>query len=147
MNNEILTNLQQFIDEYYRPNTFFQSYTPSQLKELIANRESFADILYRFIEAAGITDIECYTRARIDRKLFSKIKTDPEYHPSRHTACAFALALHLDMEQTGKLLASVGYCLLSNCKYDVIIAYFIRNEIYDMDTINEVLAEYEEPLF
>ena len=127
-------------DEY----TDRERFTLDQLMEEVG--ETFHEMLFLRIDMSGMTDVEVYKRANMDRKLFSKIRSNPAYHPRKHTVLALAIALRLNIEDTVDLLARAEYALSPSNKGDLIVRYFIERGVYDIKTINFALYEYDQTI-
>lgn len=106
----------------------------------------FSETLLKLIDRTGKKDSEIYKKANVDRKLFSKIRNNPDYKPSKTTALAFAIALELDLEETKDLIGRAGYALSHSSKFDIIIECFIKNRCYNIHEINMCLFEYNQSL-
>ncbi len=121
--------------------------TPApDLDDMLKNLDcGFAETLFRYIDEKGISDVDCYKRANVDKKTFSKIKCNKNYKPSKVTAVSFAIALRLDINETNHLLNTVGMSLSRSNKFDVIIEYFITTGNYgSIFDVNEVLYKFDQ---
>lgn len=108
--------------------------------------KSFREMLFDLIDERGMTDVECYKKANVDKRTFSKIKSNKDYRPSKQTIIAFAISLQLSLDQTQELLATVGFTLSRSSVFDKIILYFIHNGNYDIFEINQALFEFDQTL-
>ena len=131
-------------EQHYKPK---RTSVSRDINEMLENMDaSFSEYLLHLIDASGMTDVQVYKRANIDRKLFSKIRGNRDYKPSKITAVAFTLALGLDIDTARDLIGRAGYSLTHSSKFDIIIEYFILNKNYNIFEINEVLFSFDLPL-
>ena len=106
----------------------------------------FSETLLKLIDRTGKKDSEIYKKANVDRKLFSKIRNNMDYKPSKTTALAFAFALELDIDETKDFIGRAGFALSHSSKFDVIVEYFLVNRNYNVFELNEVLFAFDQPL-
>lgn len=117
----------------------------TSLIDMLSNiDDNFVVTLLKLIDLKGITDVECYKKANVSKQTWYKIMNDKYYKPSKNTVISFAIALELSLDETKRLLSTVGFTLSKSSKFDIIIEYFLLNEEYDIFAINETLFKFDQ---
>lgn len=113
----------------------------TELRNFIENKRmpTFSQVLFSFIDKKGVSDSDIYKRAGIDRRHFSKIRSNPDYRPGKNTVIALALALELCKQETNKLLSAAGYSLSDSDTFDLVIQFCVEKKIYDVHNVNQAL--------
>lgn len=131
----------------WRKDTVIPLFDEKELQKMVQQADAgFSETLLKLIDQSGEKDSDIYKRANVDRKLFSKIRNNPQYKPSKPTAVAFAIALELNLEETRDFIGRAGYALSRSNKFDIIIEYFITHGRYDIYEINLMLFEFDQSL-
>ena len=128
----------------------FPSMGSSSIDEYIKDNKDLNDfqtLLFKYIDDRKLNDSDVYNKVHIDRRLFSKIRSDKNYHPSKETVILLGLSLELNEEEIEDLLKSASYSLPKNNHYDLIIRFCFINKIYDIISVNDLLNEYNCKLF
>lgn len=127
-----------------------ESYVGSSINTYIDSNKSenkFQTLLFKYIDERDLKDSDVYNKVHIDRRLFSKIRSDVNYHPSKDTVILLGISLELSEDEIEKLLESASYSLPKNNYYDLIIRFCFKEKIYDLKTINDFLEEYNQKMF
>ncbi len=110
--------------------------------------DTFSQTIFYHIDNKNLNEVDVYTNAHIDRRLFSKIRSNNNFKPSKKTAIALCFGLKLNLDESLDLLEKAGYTLSHSSKADLIVEYFLMKEEYDLTILNQVLVEYDEsPLY
>ena len=165
LSQELVQQVAAYIDAYFEPIQPKRSYRMAscQAQRLESCREmcmpalsledvlrqqdaGFTQTLLRLIDQSGKSDPQIYKKANLSKQHFSKIRKNPDYKPTKPTAIALALALELDLEDTKDLIGRAGYALSNSSKFDLIIRFFIEKRSYDLQQINQILYQFDQPL-
>ncbi|GKU25191.1 hypothetical protein [Clostridium folliculivorans] len=154
LDNKLLIEIQEYIDthlnivmfdvcqsEIYYENNLCEELPSIELEDFINKNRmpTFQQVLFKLIDAKASNELDIYKKAMIDRRHFSKIRSNSDYRPGKNTAIALVLALELNTEEADKLLSTAGYSLSDSDTFDLVIQFCLEKKIYDIDTVNEAL--------
>ncbi|WP_102349042.1 hypothetical protein [Bacillus sp. Marseille-P3661] len=156
LNKQVLREMQEYVHNHlysinevcetihYNEDIILQNIQPIELETFIKKNQkpTLKQVLFNLIDKKENTDAEVYKKAGIDRKLFSKIRSNPTYRPGKNTIIALALALEVNKADMDQLLSSAGYSLSDSETYDLIVQFCIEKKIYDIDDVNEALEYF-----
>ena len=146
MNN--ISNIKVLIDDYIKDNIEIEVLCSSSSSNIDFDDMSlsFNQLLFKYIDDKHLNEVDIYKKAYIDRKLFSKIRSNINYRPKKKTAVQLIFGLKLNIEEANELLNSAGYYLSHSLKSDLIVEWFIINNNYDLDLLFDCLYEYNEKI-
>jgi len=147
---KLLLELQEYIEEHsirifeelvIQQDMMSEPIRVDELEDFIeiTRKPSFREVLFSFIDRRKAVDSDVYKRAGIDRRHFSKIRSNPDYRPGKNTVIALGIALELSRDETDQLLSSAGYSFSENDTFDLVIQFFIAKRIYKIHDINQAL--------
>ncbi len=156
-------DLKSYIDDHYVEEHYYRRLNTEMMQALPAlkqaqyeyqenlsitfpEEETFSQALLKLIDAKGMTDVAAYKRSNIDRKLFSKIRSNKTYNPTKRTVLAFTVGLQLSLEEAQDLLARAGYAFSPCHKRDLVVMWFLENRTYDINQVNAALFDYDQEL-
>lgn len=155
IDNKLLSELKEYIEKHLNfimtsevlesskniDYQMFEDIEQNELVDFIKNKRkpTLQQVLFDFINKKEVSDPEIYKKAGMDRKLFSKIRSNQNYRPGKNTIIALALALELNKKETDMLLGSAGYSLSDSDTSDLIIQFCLEKKIFDIDYVNQAL--------
>lgn len=157
LDKKLLGELKEYVNSHLKEEDFYICESPVYSKTILCNeaipvdledfvkknqKPTFNQILFSFIDKKGVCDIDIYKKAGIDRRHFSKIRSNPDYHLGKNTAIALALALELNRKDTDKLLNAAGFSLSGNDLFDLVIQFCLEKKIYDVYEVNQALGYF-----
>ena len=155
MNKQIIINYQEIDDflkksfQYEICETVFEVRSPtpdygSINASIMPTDDILQEKIRKTILSKKLDEVEVYKKADVDRKLFSKIRTQPDYHPNKNTLLKLCLAMNLNTEESEDILKTAGYSLSKSLRSDLILRYCFSHKVYDVITVNEILDHYGE---
>jgi len=144
-----LKNLEKYNKKTVRYSLSLSNEQIEEAKKAINNTRTsptFNELLFKYIDRTNLTDSQVYKKAHIDRRLFSKIRNEMNYHPSKETIICLALSLQLNISELKELLDSAYYSIPNNTYFNIAIIYCFENKIYEIDKVNEILYACNLPI-
>lgn len=108
---------------------------------------NFQNTLMQLIADRKVDNSVIYKKACIDKKFFSKIISNKDYVPKKHTVMALGLALELPLDEYERFLASAGYAFMPSSKFDLIVKFCVMNQIYNLINVDVILDDHGEECF
>lgn len=143
LTKELLQQLESYIKAHWRDEYIYDSIDIEALEERLRQiKETFPQYLLNLIAERGLNEVDVYKKAQLDRRVFSKLRNEKGYMPSKNTLIAIAFGMELTLDEAEDLLDRAGYSLSDYSKGDVIIKFCFENKIYDLFDVNEALDKH-----
>lgn len=109
------------------------------------NPSSYSQIVLCYLNDSKTDKDTLCEKYQLERTYFSKLADNPKYHPSKGEALILCFAFHLNYEEARALLKSADFILSSSEKQDLIIRYFLENNLFNLNDLNYVLNHFDFP--
>lgn len=137
-------NIPNTIDDQLHEKLFHYITSGFKIEESNKKEENirFIDEVNLLFKNSNLTTKELAYSANCNEKTFKRILEDDTYIPSKNLALSLGIAFKLNSVELSEFLNYAGYSLNRADVFDLLILFFIDNNIFDVYKINDALFKY-----